>query len=271
MRRAVLLLLPVLVAAPRHAAPAAPIGAQLSEEEREFCEDEFNMVERRRKIFEAEGLSASEVVRKNGDALRGLAECRDRYRASQRRAIEAREDMEAVRRRVGSDATEVEREKVWRQIRRDRLGSRDPSLLTPEERAELAAGMAEEMAATHAALDAAHARDPAFMRIVHSALTCLHGSRKEELARLISSEEALLKLGTGDKLRLYALRSQLRESEEVLERTREAAHSYALGLERCTNPELAMITHCFSRALGGRRAEPGCESEQIQQYVRFAR
>ncbi len=266
-----LLSITIAAAAPRHAAPAAPAAAQVSEQEREFCEDEFQMVERRRKIFEAEGLSPSEVARKNAGALQGLADCRDRYRASQRRAVETREDMAEVRRRVGADATEVEREKVWRAIRRERLGSRSPTNLTPEEKAELAAGMAEEMAATHAALDAAHARDPSFMRIVHSALACLHGARKQELVDLISSEESLLQLGTGDRQRLYALKSQLRESEEVLERSREAAHSYALGLGRCADPDIAMVTHCCSRALAGKRAEPGCESEEIQQYVRFAR
>ncbi len=243
----------------------------MSEEERAYCASELEIVDRRRKVFEAQGLSPSEVARKNEGALRDLADCRERFRAKERRAAEERQDMEEVRRRVGANATETEREKAWREIRRDRLGSKSPSSLSPEEKAELAAGMDEELAATHAALDSAHARDPSFMRMVHSALACVHGARKDELVGLIASEEALLKLGTGDKLRLYALRSQLRESEEVLARSREAARSYAAGLERCTNADVALVTHCFSLALDGKRAEPGCESEEIQQYVRFVR
>ena len=270
MRKAVLLAIPILVTAPR-LATAAAATAQLSEEEREFCEDEVRLVENRQKIFQAQGLSAAEIARRNADPLRELSECRGRFRKNQAKAAEARQDMAEARRRAGPDATEVEREKVWREIRRERLGSKSPASLTAEEKAELAAGMAEEMAATHAALDSAHSRDPAFMRMVHSALSCLHGSRKEELDRLIASEEALVKVGSGDKLRLYTLRSQVRESEEVLARSNEAARSYASGLQSCTDHRVAIVTHCFGSAMAGKRSEPGCESEEMQQYIRFVR
>jgi len=32
---------------------------------------------------------------------------------------------------------------------------------------------------------------------------------------------------------------------------------------------VAVVTHCLAIRLAGTRTEPACESEQIQQYVRF--
>lgn len=267
-------LVPVVALAalgPPRTAAAAPAEAQLSDAERQFCESELEVVERRRRIFEGQGLAASEVARRNASQLADLAECRDRYRAEQRRAAEEKEDMEEVARRAGANATEKERERAWREIRRERLASKSPSSLTPEERAELASGMEDEVAATHAALDAAHARDPAFMRVVHSALACFHGDRKDDLGNQIASEEALLKLGAGDKRKLYALRSDLRQSEEVLARSREAARGYADGLERCASPTVGVVAHCLAIRFHGKRSEPACESEEIEQYVRFVK
>ncbi len=282
MRRALLVLsflaaLPILLfvlpALPALAAatPARGASAAMSEEEKAFCRDEHEMVEKRRRIFEAQGLSPAEVARKNEGAMSELADCRERFRAKGRRAFEEKEDLQELQRRAGPNATAVEREKAFREIRRERLGSKSPSSLTPEEKAELAAGMAEEMEATHAALDSAHARDPVFMRMIHSALACYHGERKEQVVRLIASEEAFLKLGTGDKLKLYSLRSQLRESEDVLARSREAARSFESGLERCSSSSVAIVTHCLARAFDGKRGESACESEEIQQYVRFVK
>lgn len=272
MRRIALLLSLALSALgpPRHAA-AAQRGARLSDEEKAYCESEIALIERRRKVFLGQGLPEREAERRNEAPLRALEECRDRFRAEQRRAREEKQDMEEVARRVRPDATEKEREQAWREIRRERLASRTPSSLTPDERAELAAGMQEEVAATHATLDGAHARDPAFMRTVHSALACYHGDRKQDLENQIASEEALLGLGTGDRQKLYALRSALRQSRDVLARSREAARGYAGGLERCGSPGVALIAHCLAVRLQGGRAEPACESEQIQQYVRLVK
>jgi len=255
---------------PRHAVAAAG-KARLTDEEKAFCEAELEVVERRRSLFQAQGLSAKEIATRNEPHVRAVDECRDRLRAAQQRALEEREDMEEVSRRVGPNSTENERERAWREIRRERLASRKPASLSAEERAELAAGMQEELAATHAALDDAHARDPAFMRAVHSALACYHGDRKDELEGQIASEQALVKLGTGDRQRLYALRAELRQSEEVLERSREAARAYAGGLERCASPAVRIVAHCLAIRFEGRRAEPACESEEIQQYVRFVK
>ncbi len=251
------------------AALAASGVPKLPEDEATFCADELDVLERRAGLFEAQGLPAAEIARRNDLQLRMLDECRDRYRAKKRGAIEQQQDMEEVRRRVGPDATEKEREQAWKEIRRERLAARPASQLTKEERAELAAGMQDEMTATHATLDGAHARDPAFMRIVHSALSCYHGDRKDELETQVASEEALLKLGTGDRQRLYALRSDLRRSEEVLARTREA--SAGRMLERCATPTVALVTHCMGVRLQGKAAEAMCESEEVQQYVRFVK
>jgi hypothetical protein len=131
--------------------------------------------------------------------------------------------------------------------------------------------MKDEMTATHAALDNAHARDPAFMRIVHSALSCYHGARKRDLEGAIGSEEAMLKLGTGDRQNLYTLRSQLRESESVLARSREASRDVPGGLERCSSPEIAVLSHCLAARSEGSAEEPACASEQIQQYIRLVK
>lgn len=271
-RVAVVLAALVLIAgaAPRRGAAAAPEG-QLQEDERQFCERELEVVERRRRVFEGQGLPASEVARRNASELAELAECRDRFRAERRRAAEERQDVEEAARRAGPDATEKERERAWREIRRERLASKPPSSLTPEERAELAAGMADEVAATHAALDDAHSRDPAFMRVVHSALACYHGDVRERLAQQIASEEALLKLGSGDRRRLYALRSDLAQTEDVLSASREAARRYAGGLERCAAPTVGVVAHCLAIRFGGTRSEPACESEEIEQYVRLVK
>lgn len=275
MRRITLLLslasLALFLLAPPRRSAAAQAGARLSDEEKAFCESEIAVIERRRRVFRGQGLSDREAEKRNEIHLRALEECRGRLRTEQRRAHEEKQDMEEVARRVRPDATEKEREQAWREIRRERLASRSPSSLTPEERAELAAGMQEEMAATHAALDTAHARDPAFMRTVHSALGCYHGDRKEDLEGQIASEQALLKLGNGDRQKLYALRSALRQSEEVLVRSREAARGHAGGLERCASPGIAVIAHCLAVRFQGGRAEPACESEEIQQYIRFVK
>ncbi len=272
MRRiAPLLSLALLALAPARHAAAAQAGARLSEEEQAFCESEIALIERRTKVFLGQGLSRREADGRNEAHRRALDECRGRLRAEQRRVREEKQDMEEVARRVRPDATEAEREQAWREIRRERLASRAPSSLTPEERAELAAGMEQELAATHAALDGAHARDPAFMRTVHSALACYHRERKEDLEAQIASEQALLDAGNGDRQQLYALRSSLRQSRDVLARSREAARGYAGGLERCATPSIAVVAHCLAVRFQGRRAEPACESEEIQQYVRFVR
>lgn len=261
-------LVAVLVAA--RPAPAAEVP-QLPDEEAEYCADELDVVERRQRLFEAQGLSATEIDRRNGPQQRALEDCRERYRVQQRSAREQKDDLEEVLRRAGPDATEKERERAFREIRRERLASKRTSQLTPEEKAELAAGMQDELEATHAALDNAHARDPEFMRMVHSALACYHADRKAALEDQLSSEQSLLKLGTGDRQRLYALRSELRQSEEVLARTREATGGRPGALERCGNPSVAILTHCMGIRFEGKRAEPVCESEEIQQYVRLVK
>jgi hypothetical protein len=277
--RAAVLLAAVALAAPGQGAaaatsaskPAAPAAApardELTEAEREFCSSEVEVVERRKKLFESQGLPAAEVARKNEAPLGELADCRRRFKEQGRRAVEQKQDLEEAARRAGPNATEVERERVWREVRRERLASKSPSSLNEEEKAELAAGMGEELKATHEALDDAHQRDKAFMRVVHSAIACHHTERREELKEAIASEEALVKLGNGDRLRLYSLKSELRASEEVLARNAEAARALPSGLDRCTTPAVAVVSHCLAMS----QPEAACESEEIQQYLRFVK
>jgi hypothetical protein len=270
MRRFAVLLCACLFA-PRLLASAAAASAPLSAEEKAYCEEEIQVVERRARIFQEQGLPPREAARRNEREVRVLEECRVRFHEEARKARERKDDLEELARRAGPDATEKERDRAWREIRRERLASKDPARLDADERAELAAGTPEELAATHAALDAAHARDPAFLRAVHSALACYHRDCKEELEAQISSEEALLKLGGGDRQKLYALRSAVHESDEVLARAGEAARGLPGGLERCTNATVAVVAHCLAIRFRGGAGEAACDAEEIQQYVRFVK
>ncbi len=254
-------------ASKKAAAPAKSASAPLSEDERAFCASELEVLARRKRLFESQGLSAAEIARKNEGAARELADCRSRFKEQQRSDAERKADQEEAARRSGPNATPLERDRAWRAVRRERLASKNPSTLTPEEKAELEEGMQEEMKATHQALDAAHQRDPAFLRVLHSAIACYQGERRTSLQEAIASEENLVKLGSGDRQRVYALKSELRATEEVLARNADAARSIPNGLDRCTTPSVAVVAHC----LGLERAEPACESEEVQQYVRFVK
>lgn len=269
MRRA-LLLATLLLVLPHPGAAAAPADG-MSEDEQAFCASERGVVERRRKIFEAEQLSPADIARRNEPQLAALRECRERFQAERRSAAEQKQDLEEAARRAGPNATELERNRIWREVRRERLASKPRSSLTAEERAELASGTGEELAETHRALDDAHRRSPQFMRVVYSAVACYHGERRAQLAEAIASEERMLTLGTGDRHKVYALRSELRQADEVLAGNAEAARSLPTGLESCSNRTVAVVAHCLGTRLSGARAEPGCDSEEIEQYVRFVR
>ena len=270
---------PALARAPAAAAPAppapappareAPREAPMGDEEKAFCASELTVLENRTHLFREQGLAQAEIEKRNQGPRADLADCRTRFRVEQRRGAEEQEDLAEVDRRAGPNATELERERLWRQVRRERLATRPPGSLTPEERQELAAGLRDEVAATHKALDSTHSRNRDFMRQVHSALACYHGDRRAHLRVEISHEESLLKVGTGDSTRLYALKSDLRQSEEVLERSREAAKEFPDGLARCTEPHTAVLAHCLSIGFEGKKPEPACGAEEIQQYIRF--
>lgn len=268
MRRA--LLLTTLLLAPRPGAAAAPADG-VAQADPSACASERDVVARRRQLFEAQHLSPAEIARRNERELRILAECEERARADARRAVEREQDLAEAARRAGPNATELERERAWREVRRERLGSKSPSSLTAEEKAELVAGTGDELAETHRALDAAHQRDPAFMRVVYSAIACSYGDRRASLKDAIASEERMVTLGTGDRRKVYGLRSDLRQAEEVLARNAEASRGLPGGLEACGNRTVAVVAHCLGARASGRRAEPGCDSEEIQQYVRFVR
>ena len=107
------------------------------------------------------------------------------------------------------------------------------------------------------------------MRMVHSSLACYHGVRRDRLKDDLRHEEALLKLGQGDKQKAYSLKSELRTSDDVLARSREAAKGFPGGLARCTEEKVAVLAHCLAIRFEGKQQEPACESEEIQQYLRF--
>jgi hypothetical protein len=254
-----------------HAAAADDAAAARKAEEDAYCADEIRMVENRRRLFAASGLSAAEIASKNSQAEEAVADCRKRFRREKQAEIDfAADEAEAIA-RAGPKATAEQRIRAWKEVRRERLASKRPSDLTPEERKELAAGEGEEMKATHKAMDLAHANDPTFIRISHSALACYHGQRRDRLAGQIREEENLLKLGTGDRQRFYTLTSDLKTSEEVLRQVNAAAKRYPGGLARCEDRQIAVLAHCLALRMESGKRQQQCEAEEIQQYLRLVR
>lgn len=249
--------------------PPAPARRTLTAEERAACGDELEVIEKRVKLFESQGLSRTEIARRNETAQAALEDCLRDHRLNRDSDRERAEDLAELERRAGPEASDATRAEAWAQIRRERLASKPPSKLTAEERAELAAGSGAELAETRATLDSTHARDPAFMRMVHSSLACYHGVRRDRLKDELAHEDALAKIGEGDRQRVYALKNELKQSEEVLARSREAARGYPQGLAKCTEEKVAVLAHCLANRFESRVAEAACESEEIQQYIRF--
>lgn len=257
--------------APSLAGPAEDAAAARKAEEDAYCADDLRTVENRRKLFQASGLSAAEISSKNAQAEAAVADCRKRFRREkQAEADFAADEQEAIA-RAGPKATAEQRIKAWKEVRRERLASKRAADLTPEERAELAAGEGDEIKATHKAMDVAHANDPAFMRIAHSALACFHGQRRQRLAAQVQEEENLLKLGTGDRQRYYTLTSDLKSSEEVLKQVGAAAARYPGGLARCEDRQIAVLAHCLGLRFEGGKRQQQCEAEEIQQYLRLVK
>jgi hypothetical protein len=238
-------------------------------EENAYCADDLRMVENRRKLFAAQGLSPAEISAKNSQAEQAVADCRRRFRREKQAETDFAADEAEALLRAGPKATPEQKIKAWKEVRRERLASKPPSELTPEERNELAAGEGDEMKATHRAMDVAHANDPAFMRVSHSALFCYHTQRKLRLDGQIAEEENLLKLGTGDRQRFYTLVSDRKNSEGVLGQI--AAVAYPGGLLRCEDRKIAVLAHCLQIRIEGGKRQPSCEAEEIQQYLRLVK
>jgi hypothetical protein len=251
---------------PRAAAAAAK---PLSDLEKEACAAELEVLEKRVKFFQVQGVSPAEIAQRNELAQATLGECLAGYRLKRAAELEKLADMKELDRRVGPDASDTVRTETWTQIRRERLAGKPRSRLTPEEKAELAAGTKAEEAETHATLDTHHAKDPAFMRMVHSALACYHGVRRDRLKDQLSAEQARIKRGDGERQKVYALQSQLKQSDEVLARSREASGQWKGGLGKCTEEQVAILTRCLAVQFEDRPADSACDSEEIQQYIRF--
>jgi hypothetical protein len=251
--------------------PAAsrPEAKALSAEERDACAADLEVLEKRVRLFEQQGLRPAEIAKRNETAQLGLDECVRAWRLQRTAEKERLADIAELERRTGPKATDAQRDETWAQIRRERLSGKPPSQLTAEERAELKAGTKAELAETHATLDTVHAKDPAFMRVVHSSLACYHGVRRDRIREDLAHEQSLVKLGQGDKNRVYALKAELRQSDDVLSRSREAAKGFKEGLGRCTEEKIAILAHCLAIRFEERANEPACESEEIQQYIRF--
>lgn len=255
------------LAQPKPAPRADPKA--LNAEERDACASDLEVLEKRARLFEQQGLRPSEIAKRNETAQLGLDECVRAWRRQRTAEKERLADIAELERRTGPNATDAQRDEAWSQIRRERLSAKRPSELTAEERAELNAGNKAELAETHATLDTVHAKDPVFMRVVHSSLACYHGVRRDRLREDLAHEQSLVKLGQGDRNRVYTLKSDLRTSDDVLARSREAAKGFKDGLGRCTEEKIAILAHCLAIRFEERANEPACESEEIQQYIRF--
>jgi hypothetical protein len=261
--------LPLRASAAPAAVPASAKARPLTDLEKEACAGELEVLETRVKLFQGQGASAAEIARKNELPQRTLDECLAAFRRQRDAELEKLADMNELDRRVGPDAPDAVRAETWTQIRRERLAGKPRSQLTTEEKAELNAGSKAEEAETHATLDTVHARDPVFMRMVHSALACYHGVRRDKLKDRLAAEQSALKQGGGDRQKVYALQSQLKLSDEVLARSREASKEYPGGLRRCTEEQVAVLTRCLAVQFEDRPPEPACDSGEIQQYIRF--
>jgi hypothetical protein len=260
-----------LAAVPAPVRAADDAAAARQAEENAYCADDLRMVENRRKLFAAQGLSAGEIAVKNAQAEQAVADCRRKFRREKQSEADFAADEAEALQRAGPKATPEQRLKAWKEVRRERLAAKSPSELTPEERTELAAGEGEEMNATHKAMDVAHSRDPAFMRIAHSALSCYHTARRARLSAQLSEEESLLKLGTGDRQRFYTLQSDRKISDEVLKQVSAAAARYPGGLLRCEDRQIAVLAHCLALRLEGGKRQASCDAEEIQQYLRLVK
>lgn len=261
------------LAPPQRAAAgvAEDAAAARKAEEDAYCADDLRMVENRRKLFKASGLSNAEISAKNAQAEAAVADCRKKFRREKQSEEDFAADEQEAIARAGPKATAEQRIKAWKEVRRERLASKRASELTAEERSELAAGEGDEIKATHKAMDVAHANDPAFMRISHSALACFHGQRRQRLAGLVKEEENLLTLGTGDRQRFYTLQSDLKTSDEVMKQVNAAAARYPGGLIRCEDRQIAVLAHCYGLRFDGTRRQQQCEAEEIQQYLRLVK
>ncbi len=98
------------------------------------------------------------------------------------------------------------------------------------------------------------------MRTVYGALAAYHTDRKAELENEISSEQAMVKLGSGD--RTAPLRATRRSPAE-----REGPRAQPGGGERFQggaralhDPSVAALSHCL--AIPFQRSEPACESSR---------
>jgi hypothetical protein len=257
-------------AAPKAAAAPAPARPKpLTDLEKEACAAELDVLETRVKLFQAQGLGASDIARKNELPQQTLDECLAAFRKVRNAEMEKLADMNELDRRVGPDAPDALRAETWTQIRRERLAGKPRSQLTAEEKAELDAGSKAEEAETHATIDTVHAQDPVFMRMVHSALACYHGVRRDKLKDQLAAEQARVNKGGGDRQKVYALQAQLKQSDEVLARSREASKQYKDGLRRCTEEQVAVLTRCLTVKFEDLPPQPACESSEIQQYIRF--
>ncbi len=257
-------------AAPRAATKRATARPRpLTDLEKESCSAELRVLDRRVRFFQGQGLGPAEIARRNELPRRTLGECLSAFRRNREVELERLEDMNELDRRVGPDASEAARAEAWAQIQRERLAGKPRSLLTPAEKAELTAGSKAEEAETHATLDTFHAGDPAFMRMVHSALACHHGVRRDKLRDQLAVEQARVRRGGGDRRKIYALQARLKQTNEVLARSHEASRQFKNGLRRCTEEQVAVLTRCLTVQFEERPAEPACESEEIQQYIRF--
>jgi hypothetical protein len=265
------LALAIALAALTAAPPASAAPRPPNDEEKAACAHEQDVITSRTKLFQGQKLSADEIAKRNQPAQAAFDDCVARYRKLTPADKQLMADQAEVARRVDPDASDAVKAETLGKIRRERLAAKPASQLTPEEREELLSASPEDQAAARAAADAANAANPAFMRTVQSAVSCYHTARKAELQGRLAQEQSLEKIGKGDRQAMYSLKSELRQTDDVLARSREEAKQFKDGLARCNDPQVAILSHCLGSQFEEAKADPACDAEEIQQYLRFVK
>jgi hypothetical protein len=213
----------------RPAPPAAGVPA-LTEEEKEECSGEIRMVENRRRLFTAQGLSEPEQRRRNVQAEAALTDCVRAYRERKRR-----DAVEPPGARHAAGPEDVERQGRERRAK----------------------------------LDAARARDPRYMRPALSGLVCQLSDARERALAGIDEESRFEKLGSEpDRQRLYRLQGDVRRAETALANARRDVVAFG-GPMRCGEGVVPVLAHCIAAASGDEARDSGCGAEEVQQYLRL--
>lgn len=253
--------LPCLLAAGAARADLAEARG-LAADEAEFCRQELDTLERRARVLEGKGLPPAEVKKRNAAYEQFLSECRGRFRGARRQEEAELRLRQEIAARTPVGATEVERERIAREVRLSHARARPRQELSPADRQLL-----EEAEAAEASRRRAEARlhDPALRRKALSGQRCVHLGRRDLHRRQLQEEERIGGLDGGDRQRRYFLRAEIKREEEAL-RVSAAELATAGGPLPCRDPFVARVAECI-QAHDADRAEPACAATELREAL----